>query len=659
MSPTPTQDAGFMDGVEYDEDGGIVFSLPEQQETLERNHHENLADFLDESELDAISGELIPLIEEDEQSRAEWLEHRAKGVELLGLKVQEQMKSGNGAASVDGLSAVRHPILLDACVHYQSTATAELLPAKGPVRVVNSSGDTAKDAIAVKLQRSLNAYLRSIPEYYPDTERAIFQSGWSGAAFKKGYHCPLRRRPTVESVDAKDLIISDRATCLEDAPRVTHLVDMDSAKFTRMKIAGAYRKIDLSMPVEKDDIVDEKIADTQGVRPSSNPKSLSRPIYECYCDWDIPGYEHLLDGEPSGLPLPYKISIDVTSRKVLEIRRDWNEDDDTMMRRRTFVMYPFLPMFGLYPYGMLHLLGNTTSALTTAWRMLLDSGLFANFPGFAFLKNGSSRQQDPDFRVGPGQGVGIDGDPNGDINKMITGLPYKDVGTSTIGLVGNIEGAGRRLAGTTEIKVGEGREIPVGTMAMAVEQAVTVLSAVHRRMHTAQRQEFELLKELLREDPGALWRHKSKDKQPSYSEKMLQQQMLEDSELEPAADPNMPSYLYRIIRALTIKQFSDAHPDRYNGYAVDSYCLQQMGVDDPERFFNPPSDEQQINPVAVMAEVEHEKNVVKMKTEREKEVTKRRDSALRHQDKEADRNSRESIEAMKLMERLAKDDQHS
>lgn len=651
-----TSDFDFMAGAIPDEDGGAIIPMSDEPVSADRGHFENLAEFLDEGDLDNIAGDLVVLIEEDEQSRAEWLEHRAKGVELLGLKVSENLKS-SGAVPLDDMSAVRHPLLLDACVHYQSTATAELLPAKGPIRVVNDSGTLMKDAPAVRLQRDLNGFLRSSREYYPDTERAIFQSGWSGAAFKKGYHCPLRQRPVIESVDAKDLIISDRATCLEDAPRITHLVDMDNTKFIRMKIAGVYLDIDLSQPAEKDDIIDEKIAETQGVRPSSNPKSMSRAIYECYCDLDIPGYEHLVDDRPSGLPLPYKVSIDVTSRKILEIRRDWSEGDATMSRRRTFIMYPFLPMFGLYPYGLLHLLGNTTSAITSAWRLLLDAGIFANFPGFAYLKNGSSRQQDPDFRVGPGQGVGIDGDPNGDINKMLTGLPYKDVGTSTIQLVGNIEGAGRRLAGTTEIKVGEGREIPVGTMAMAVEQAVTVLSAVHRRMHNAQMQEFSLLKELLQEDPEALWRHKKT--QPSYQEKVEMLGMLDDNDLVPVADPNMPSYLYRIIRALTIKQFSDSNPDRYNGYAVDTYCLAQMGVEDPERFFIPPPDQQQVDPVQVMAGVEHEKNVVKMQTEREKIDVKKLDIERRHQEKEADRLSHESIETMKLMERLAADDQNS
>lgn len=620
-------------------DGGVIvdFAPSNPFAVPERTHNENLSEFLDEMVLSTIAGDLLEGIESDDGSRTKWLAMRKMGIDLLALEVAE---AASGSTAFDGMAAVKHPLLLEACLRFQANAVGELLPSTGPVKV--ESTDDRDDNLAKELGKTLNAFLRlTATEYYPDTDKLLFGVGFSGAGFKKGYSCPLRQRPVLESVDAADLIISNSASDLESAPRVTHRILMDKATFIRMQIAGAYRRVvDLSTEAKETTVVEDKIASTQGLdSKTSRTQDEGKTIYECYCTYDIPGYEHLIDGEPSGLPLPYKITIDKVTKQVLEIRRNWKADDADFTKRRNFVMYPFVPMFGLYPYGLLHILGNTTSAITSAWRILLDSGMFANFPGFMYLKGGV-RQEETTFRVGPGEGAPINGNgADDDIRKLIMPLPYKEPGPATMQLVDNIASTGRQVGGTTEIKIAEGNaQTPVGTTLAMIEQAAVIVGSVHKRLHTAQFQEFQLLKDLLSEDPDALWRHRKGRDVVSEEKKQAIIAALNDYDLAPMSDPNVPSHIHRLAKCMAVKQLAQANPEQYNMREVDAYCLAEMGVSDFQRFFADP--QPQPNPVQVMAAIEDKKIAAKTA---ELQIT--------HADKEADRLARLTIEREKIESR--------
>src|SRR5690606_10288809 len=297
------------------------------------DHYENLAELLDEETLGSIAQELCDGIEADDASRRQWIEDRERGLEMLGFKL-EKPKADVGE---DGkISTVRHPLLAEAVLRFQANARGELLPASGPVKVRDDGLDTVQTSEqSRKLEDLLNHYLTTTAtEYYPDTDRMLLWVGFCGMAFKKVYTCPLRRRPVSESVDAKDLIVSDTVTDLRNAKRVTHRIVMKRSTMKRMQLLGVYRNIDLGEPEQDPDSVDRKIHDMQGTQPyQQRPQDADHELWECYCELDLPGFEHKevdkITGEevPTGLPLPYRVTIDKTSRKILEIRRNWAEDD--------------------------------------------------------------------------------------------------------------------------------------------------------------------------------------------------------------------------------------------------------------------------------------------------------------------------------------------
>jgi hypothetical protein len=302
------------------------------------------------------------------------------------------------------MSNVRHPMLLEATLRFQANARGELLPSDGPVKVTDSLNETeANDELAEKLERDFNYYLTSIAtEYYPDTDRMLLYVGFGGCGFKKVYNCPLRQRPVSESVDAKDLIVSNAATDMANSSRVTHVITMRPSVLKRMQLAGAYREVPISAPSGIVlNPVDRQIADTQGINlTSQQTEDRDHTIYECYCELDIRGYQDKKNGVATGLPLPYRVVIEKDSQQILEIRRNWREDDETKTAKMCFVKYPFVPGLGFYDIGLIHILGNTTNALTAAWREMLDAGMFANFPGFLYRKL-MGRQNTNEFRVAP------------------------------------------------------------------------------------------------------------------------------------------------------------------------------------------------------------------------------------------------------------------
>jgi hypothetical protein len=590
--------------VNVQDDGSVIVDLNPEPQKQSNNHEDNLAMILGHGELSSIAETLLEGIDTDLQSREEWLAIRAKGMDLLALKLEDPKGDvGQTSAPVEGMSTVRHPLLLEAVLTAWSNARGELLPANGPVKVVdNGKRSNQRDILADQLERDLNFYLtKKAKEYYPDTDRLLLMTVFGGSGFKKVYMDPMRRRPVSESVDASDLIVNNAATDLRNAGRITHKITMRPSVLKRMKILGVYRDTEPTTPTPTPDVVERKEASIEGIRLDRTlPDEQDYTIYECYCELDLDQFAPK-QFKGKGLPLPYRVTIDRDSRQVLEIRRNWREDDEDCDARTTFVHYPYIRGFGLYGWGLLHLLGNSTSALTAAWREALDAGMFANFPGFLIAKL-AARQQTNEMRVPAGGSVVVDtqGQP---IQNAVMPLPYKDVSAGLLGMMDKVAAAAQRVGGITEVKIGEGKqETPVGTTLALIEQATKVESAIHKNMHQAQSEEFELIVDLFRDNPESFWRGNRRPATQWDKDKF--EQALNLYGINPVADPNTPSHLHRIMKATALKQLQAASPALYDARAVDEQVLRMIGFDDAESLFAPPQPPVAAPPDPKMANVQ-------------------------------------------------------
>jgi len=603
-------DAGLTDMMEGEPsqtmlpDGSIEIDFNPMPEVTDIPFEGNLADVIDETVLGSIGMELLDGIEADDQSRAEWLQDRANGVKLLGLKLEDP-KSGNSSAPVEGMSVVRHPLLLEAITRFQANARGELLPASGPVKIVNDGNETSQtDREADVLEDMFNYYLTSVAsEYYPDTNRMLFEVGFSGVAFKKVYSCPLRRRPVSETIFGKDLIVSNAATDLDNAGRVTHRIDMRPSVLKRMQIAKVYRDVPVGQPESQPDVVTQAVNNVQGIQQTTTrPEDQDYEVLECYCELDLAGFEHTDEttGEPTGLPLPYRVTIEKASKQVLEIRRNWQEGDPDYRRKLNIVKFSFIDGLDFYSIGLLQMLGNTTAAATASIRMMLDAGMFANFPGGVMAEQGT-RQTQNNFRPGPGEFVPIK--TNGmSIRDAIMPMPYKGIDGSLMQLTDAIVQTGQRLAGSADIPVGEGKQdAPVGTTLALLEGQQKVMSAVHKNLHTAQKREFELLVEEFKKNPESLWR--SNKRAIKYFDVQSFLSALENFSLVPHSDPNVPSQMHRMAKMQALYQVAQAAPMLFNLVEVAREMLQEIGFNDPDRFFAPPQ-QPQPDPMQQMLQME-------------------------------------------------------
>lgn len=562
--------------------------------------YSNLVDHIDEMEMNRIVADLLRGIEDDLQSRKEWVEDRALGIRLLGLKVEiPGLQGAADGAPVEGMSKVRHPLLLEAVLRFQANARSELLPTDGPVKVRNDTniGGVETDQQALALEQDLNHYLTAVAtEYYPDTDRMLLMLGFGGTSFKKVYNCPLRSRPVSESVDADDLIVNNAATDLGNAKRVTQRVFMRPSTVKRLQILGVYKDTDLATPQAPNlDSLQREERSQQGISPeSSNPEDRDREIYECYCELDIKGFEHKHKGRISGLEIPYIVTIDVSSRQALSIVRNYSKDTEKLpIARKRFVKYTFVPGLGFYDIGLLHILGNTTNAITAAWRELLDAGMYSNFPGF-LMSDAGGRQNTNIFRVPPGGGALVK-TGGMKISDAIMALPYKPPSEALMSLVANMADTGQRIGGTAEAQVGEGKqELPVGTALAMIEQAAKVMNAVHKRLHAAQAEEFKLLVECFRDNPEAFIDQKCPSKQP-WTEQIFVQ-ALQNCELVPQADPNTASHAQRLVKIMALKELQQANPTMYDPIAIDVAAIKAIGWNNPQQFMAPPSAQQQPPP---------------------------------------------------------------
>lgn len=670
-------------------DGGVQINFggnPSVVSEDSKDHDANLAEHVETGSLNAVADELLRLINDDRMRQEQRLEDVAKGIELLGIKLEEPRSEPND----EGISVVKHPLLLEAVLRFQANARGEMLPSDGPVKVSNE-GDQVKqlDQAANALETDMNHYLTSgAPEYYPDTDRMFFSLGLGGEAYKKVYYHPLKRRPVSETIDRKDLILSDGAVAIEAAARVTHRSKMKPSDVKRMQLSGTWRDVTLtSSTFTMGNVVDVELANISGVEPKTlmEPREVDREIYECYCELDLRGFEHKEDGQATGLPLPYRVTLDKDSRQVLEIRRWWEEGDENYTRKEVFVEYVFVPSFSGLNLGLLHILGNANRALTAAWRIALDNGMLANFPG-GIMARSSGRQQTTTIRVGPGQvaPLDVDGVP---LKEAFLPLPYRDITGGFMQMIQNVEQTAQRVGGTAEMAVGEGRQdVPVGTTIAQIEQATKVLNAVHKRMHSAQAKEFSLLKELFRRDPESLWRS---NKNPGFQKdaEMLQE-ALDNYDIVPKADPNCSSQIMRIQKAIALKQLAAQNPQLYDMQEVDRRILEMVDIDDIDSLWSkqPPqgpmqdpalmmeaqakvmtaqAKQQEVQIKAQAAQMDNqtkalvtEANVQKLKTDQLKAMTDSQNHA-------EDRKGKLQLEAMKLQQtamvhadKLRQDDIH-
>jgi hypothetical protein len=365
-----------------------------------------------------------------------------------------------------------------------------------------------------------------------------------------------------------------------------------------MQLSGVWRDVDLSSGLLMPDlnVVDRKLDDVAGVMPKMNltMEQNDREIFECYCEMDLRGFEHEEEGERTGLPLPYRVTIDKDSRQILEIRRWWEEGDPNYVRKEVFVEYVFVPAYPGVNLGFLHILGNATRALTAAWRIALDNGMLANFPGSVMARS-TGKQQTTNIRVGPGQvaPLDVDGVP---LNQAFMPLPYRDVTPGFVSIIQNVEQTAKQLGATAETAVGDGRnDAPVGTTIALIEQAQKILNAVHKRLHQAQQKEFWLLKDLFMRDPEAIWRSQ---KNPNFQkDTALLMMALENNDIVPKADPNTSSHTMRVNKAIAIYTLAQQNPSAFDQKAVYSRIFSMIGIEDAQTLMNnkppapPPIDE--------------------------------------------------------------------
>lgn len=578
-------------------DGSITVALggrplKSAQRAKSEGWYKNLCDDIDPMELTRISEELLVGIRDDETSRIEWTETVAEGIKLLGIKLEPSTGGGISAdaAPVEGMSKVRHPLLLEAILRFQANARGEFLPVDGPIKMRDDSNNATsdEDQLANYFQKDLNHFLTVVAEeYYPDTDRMFLKLGFQGLTFKKVYFCPLKSRPVSETVEAKDLIVNEEAKTLQSAARITHRIMMKQSTFRRMQLLGVYRDVDLGIPLQPTlNSIDKAEKETQGVKQSGlRQQDRDREIFECYCELNVKGLEHKWRGKDSGLDVPYRVTIDVSSRTILSICRDYKKTDKLPERRKTFVPFLFVPGFGFYGMGLLHILGNSTNALTAAWREMLDNGMFANFPGWIYAKP-AGRQATLNFRVPPGGGVPFDTN-GGDIRTAIMALPYNTQHMAPLmQLTDNIAQAGMRLGGAAEQPVEEGRGVqPVGTTLALIEQAQKILNSVHKRVHGAQQLEFQLIIDVFRDYPDSFWECND---EPSYQwDQETFERALSNCNFVPVADPNTASQGQRIMKVMGLKMAQKEAPDQYDARAVEETVVQTLGFNNWERYLKP------------------------------------------------------------------------
>jgi hypothetical protein len=544
----------------------------------------NLADFMSESELGSLSGELIGQYEQDLSSRKDWLDTYVKGLKILGIRYEERTEPWPGACGVF------HPLLMESAVKFQSETIMETFPAMGPVKTkIIGKETTEKKAAAIRVADDMNYQLTEImKEYRPEHERMLLSMALAGNAFKKVYFDPSLDRQTAVYIPAEDMVVPYGAANLETAERVTHRMRKTKNELAKLQYAGFYRDVDLGDPVRTMDEVEKQKAEDQGFSATMDDRFQ---LLEMHVNIDLPGYSDVdEDNNETGIALPYVVTIEKGTGTVLAIRRNWREDDELKQKRQHFVHYGYIPGFGFYYFGLIHLIGGHSKAATSLLRQLVDAGTLSNLPGG--LKSRGLRIKGDDTPIAPGEWRDVDV-PSGAVRDNILPLPYKEPSQTLSMLLDKIIEEGRRFAAVSDLKISDmSNQAPVGTTLAILERVLKVMSAVQARIYYAMKQEFKLLAGIIRDNTPDEYSY-----EPEVGKASAKKSDYDNVDVIPVSDPNAATMSQKVVQYQAVMQLAQQAPQLYNMPYLHRQMIEVLGVRNAEKLVPMPDDQKPRDPV--------------------------------------------------------------
>jgi len=572
--------------VEETEEGGAVIDFDPSSRPVAAGFADNLAEFLDDNKLGKIASDIVGEVKADRESRHEWESSYTKGLDLLGFKHQERTEPFQGASSVT------HPLLAESVTQFQAQAFKELLPPSGPVKTTVVGAESPEtSAQADRVQDFMNYQITDkMQEYTPDMDQLLFHLPLAGSAFKKVYYDSTKQSAVSKFIPSEDLVVNYLATDLQSAERVTHIVKMSQNDLLKQQVAGFYRDVDVQTSNDETNI-QKKYNQLEGVEKNSYDDEVYT-LYEVHCDLDIEGFEDIdvTTGQPTGIKVPYIVTIDEGSNKILSIYRNYQETDPLRKKIEYFVHYKFLPGLGFYGFGLIHMLGGLSRTATFTLRQLIDAGTLSNLP--AGFKAKGIRISDDDSPLQPGEFRDIDA-PSGDLRSGLMPLPYKGPDPTLFNLLGFCVDAGQKFAAVADMKISEtNTNAPVGTTLAMMEQGAKVMSAIHKRLHYAQKHEFKLLAKVFGtflppEYPYAVVGGNQMIKQTDFDDRV---------DIIPVSDPNMFSMSQRVAMAQLQLQLAQASPEIHNLQEAYRRMYQALNVQNIEALLPPPPEPKPIDP---------------------------------------------------------------
>jgi hypothetical protein len=554
------------------EDGGMLIDFTGGEATgLDVPFDANLVEEMDQGDVDSLSSELVGAYLSDRGSRKEWEETYVKGLNQLGLKIEERTSPWEGACGVT------HPILSEAVIRFQSQAISEIFPSGGPVRtkIVGKATDE-KTKQAGRIEDYLNYLVTEVmEEYRAETEKMLFSLPLAGSAFRKVYWDPTMNRPCAMFVPSEDIVVSYGAPSLDMAERVTHVMKRSQNDVRKMQVSGFYSDVELGNPSPDPDDIQKKYDELTGDSPSYEFDNRYT-LLEMHVDVDLAGFEDVQNGEETGIALPYVITIELGSRKILSIRRNWEEGDPDKMRRRHFVHYEYIPGIGFYGFGLVHMIGGLAKSATSLLRQLVDAGTLSNLPGG--LKSRGLRIRGEDSPISPGEFRDVDV-PGGAIRDNITFLPYKEPSSVLYQLLGNIVEEGRRFASLTDLKVSDmSNQAPVGTTLALLERSMKVMAAIQSRLHASMKNEFRILEDIVRDHTPLEYPYDLE------GDEMMKEEDFDDRiDVLPVSDPNSATMAQRIMQYQAAMQLAETSPEIYDMPTLHRQMLEVLGIRDTDK----------------------------------------------------------------------------
>jgi hypothetical protein len=561
---------------------GLEIDIEKAEDTEEFN--KNLAEELTEGELTLLAGDLIGDFDGDVASRKDWIQTYVDGLELLGLKIEERSEPWDGACGV------YHPILAEAVTKFQSETIMDTFPAAGPVKgeIIGKETQEKKDAMERVVDDMNYELTEKMTEYRSEHERMLWGTALSGNGFKKVYVDPGLDRQVSIYVPSEDLVVPYGASNLETAERVSHVMRKTENELLRLQLDGFYRDVELGAPQNTLDEVEKKIAEKLGFRATTDSRYK---LIEMQVDLDLPGFEHEDEkGNKTGLKLPYIVTIEYGSMTVLAVRRNWEPDDETFQKRQHFVHYAYIPGFGFYAFGLIHLIGGFAKSGTSILRQLVDAGSLANLPGG--FKTRGLRVKGDDTPIAPGEFRDVDV-PSGTMKDNIMPLPYKEPSQTLIQLLNQIIEEGRRFAAAGDLKVSDmSANSPVGTTLAILERTLKVMSAIQARMHFSMKNEFKLLKKIIASYAPADYSY-----EPATGNRKARRKDYEMINIIPVSDPNAATMSQKVVQYQAVLQLSQTAPQLYNLPYLHRQMLSVLGIKNAEKLVPLPEDEKPLDPI--------------------------------------------------------------